>query len=263
MSGQARAMDTAVATVVAAVTVLTFVLTVFGRRDLKRLSKVALAPPPWSRLTPLVSASLSVFCVQILISGGRLLDRSYTSTMDQGSLAAAEYSYAIIMATAQLIGTSSNLVLAPAIGLSLKQHNRISHAIWEHIGVIAFATTAVSLVFIFASKPIISLVYEHGAFTSSSTLLTSEFFRFLSIGLLPLILGLIFTQIVILQGDQKKLIGFAVGKLTAKAITLFGLAILFPDKIIMAIGLSFVAAETFMVFACGLYVWKVHLKSQE
>ncbi len=196
----------------------------------------------------LTLALVSVSCSQVLISGGRILDRMAASLAPQGALASVEYSYGIIMALAAIVATSLNLVMAPRVGRTFIETGSISRRHWRIFGMATLVSLALGLFLAVLSRPLVTLVYERGKFDAEATSATAAVFSIQAAGFGALIASLLLTQLLIQIGGHRQLISVAGMKLVIKGAALW---ILFdrvsPER---AVAISFCIAE--FAFACGL-----------
>jgi peptidoglycan biosynthesis protein MviN/MurJ (putative lipid II flippase) len=221
-----------------------------GRSDLKRVRRALFAPPPVMVLRPLLGALTVVFLTQLLLSGGRLMDRAVASSMEEGMLAALEYSYALLMAVAAMMGTSTNLLLAPRLGRALRDNGTLLRRHWGIIlGISALAMLAGLFLAVLAPF-IVSLVYEYGAFDSAASRLTSSIFRIHALSLGPLVLALLLHQVLLLKGRQRWAFWSAGLKLAVKALALA--VIVLQGWGIEAVAASLAFAEIISVLALAL-----------
>ena len=243
-SGRIDAMTASWATLAAAVFTLLFQVAVFGRGEVRRIPRALKTVPEYRRIRPIVAAAGAVFVVQIIVTSSRFLDRGVSSVFEEGVLAAVEYSYAIVMAAAQIIGTSTNLVLAPKIGRALDRGEGLTRPLLRQIGIVVGVASAAGVILALGAPLVIALLFERGAFDAQSTALTASVFRWQALGIGPLVLALVTTQIAILMGLQGRLARVAMVKLAVKAASLFALVQVMP--VTAAIGISFGLAEIAM-----------------
>lgn len=212
----------ALAAAVGGVTVFIVHILALGQRDRRRFANAlgALRPPDFPILKPTLFALGTVFLTQILLSAGRLMDRAAATLIAEGMLAALEYSYALVMAVAALVGTSTNLVLAPRMGRSIRDTGELSRSEWRLVVTISCIATAIGLGLAGLADTIVRLVYQYGAFDSSAAALTSSIFRIQAIALGPIVLALLLTQVMLMKGQQNFVTIAAVGKIAVKLTTL-------------------------------------------
>ncbi|MBK1696662.1 lipid II flippase MurJ [Rhodovibrio salinarum] len=194
--------------------------------DRRRIALTFFKRPSLDEMYTIPAAVMSVIVTQLFLSGGRMIDRAVASTMHPGTLAAVEYSYAILMAAAAILATSSNIVLAPKIAKNISRsgmHPNIPRQFKLAIFGICACAVLIGLSLTFLARPVVSCVLERGAFTESDTILTAEILSLHALALGPLVCSLILTQIVILRDMQGYLLGVAVVKFIIKAVALAAL----------------------------------------
>ena len=111
-----------------------------GRFDRREWRQALRSGAGAGRPRSLVLVLLTTLGSQILLSGGRTADRFFSSSFPPGSLAAIEYSYAITMALASLVGTSLNLKLIPSIARSINDTGSITRDQWRRAAAVLAAT---------------------------------------------------------------------------------------------------------------------------
>jgi putative peptidoglycan lipid II flippase len=145
-----------------------------------------------SLVLPMLGALLATVCA----SAPRFLDRAYASSMPSGSVAALEYSYNVLAAPGILLGTSFVMLNFPAFargvasGAAHKAAKRIFPAfLWTACGALAL-----SLLIHFFAEPLVALFYQRGAFADSDATATAQVLRWQSLGMMPMVAGMVFAQ---------------------------------------------------------------------
>jgi len=169
----------------------------------------------------LAYALLLVFVTQILISGGRILDRAITSNMGEGSLAAVEYSYGLLMAAAGVIAATTNLIIAPKLGKAFQTTKHIPMNFWKLIMVVSCGALVMGIILSLLAPIIVQLVFQNGAFDAISTATTAAIFRIHALSLGPLVTVLILTQVLLLSGNQKSFLAIAIIKVIVKVLVIW------------------------------------------
>lgn len=237
----ADALTASVAAALSGAVVLAMHLLATGRHGRASIASVVAAPWRGGALLPLLSALTLVLATQFLISGGRMLDRAVASVLPHGTLAAVEYSYAFALTAAALIGTTTNILLAPRIGRALRDDGSLGQPVVTAI-LAAGAGAAVAGGIVASLAPsIVALVLENGAFGADDTAATATVLRWQAWGVGPGVLTLILTQVLI-QSQRNVRLVFAIGfKLAIKAAVLF--ALLGAGWGLASFGASSLAAE--------------------
>ncbi|KAB7609846.1 hypothetical protein F9L33_15610 [Amylibacter sp. SFDW26] len=240
ISGGTDIMFAGYAALMAGFAVLTIHVVAIGAIDRHNLRNIFISGPKVDTIFPLVTTLSVVFISQVLWNSGRLIDRAIATNIEVGTLAALEYSYAILMAVAMVIGTSTNIIFAPRIGRALKSSQKIPNQYWKIIFGISSVAFFVGIGMSFISSSLVSLVFENGVFTAEDTSLTARIMSLHLIGLGPLVMVLILTQVLILMRLHKWLIPIAGMKLLVKSIVLYFLleAEFGLDGIAISLGIS-------------------------
>lgn len=192
-----------------------------GARDRRRVRESLAAAPRLDTLSPTLSAIALVMLSQLLLSAGRLLDRAVASGMGEGTLAGLEYSYALIMAAAAILATSTNLILAPRMGRAIRDTGGLARGHVVQIATITVAAAMIGLMLSLWAEPVTQLVYQRGAFDGNATALTAGIFGQHALSLGPLVLALLLTQVLLLYGRQLAVLAAAGFKVAFKLIALW------------------------------------------
>lgn len=214
-------MAPSVAAAIGGATVFAIHVLALGRRDRRRVVVSLMAPPRPGVISPTLVAIGLVLISQLFLSAGRILDRVVVSGMDEGMLAGLEYSYALTMAAAAILATSTNLTLAPRMGRAIRDTGGLARSHVVQIVAIAAAAASIGGLLALAAEPITRLVFQRGAFDSAATALTSQIFGLHALGLGPLVLSLLLIQVLLLQGRQGAVLLASILKATVKVLTLW------------------------------------------
>ncbi len=252
-------MAPSIAAVIGGATVLAVHLVALGTRDRRRVvSSLFAPPPPFSALHATLNAIGVVMVTQLFLSAGRLMDRAAASGIGEGTLAGLEYSYPLLMAVAAILATSINLTLAPRMGRAIRDTGCLERSHWQQIFVTSAAAAGIGGAMALMADPIVRLVYQYGAFDSDAAALTSGIFRLHAIGLGPLVLSLLLTQVLLMQGRQQAVFFSAVVKTAVKALTLW--MVLRSDGGINDIAITLIWAESAMALVQGIFLLLGHRK---
>lgn len=225
-----------------------FTYAVLTRKD--SLAVVASVPPQPSLVTPVVATLGVILVSQLLLTGGRLVDRLVSSTLEPGFLASIEYSYALVMALAAIIGSSANLVLGPAVGRSLRDRGRVDGRERRFIAVVCAGASVVGCLLALIATPVTRVVYERGSFGSEDTAHVAQVLTLQALALGFLVASLILVQLLILMHARALLLVAALAKLVAK-VTALWLAWGWFEPL-TAIAFSFALAEVAGSFLFGV-----------
>lgn len=191
------------------------------RRDRQRVAMTVVAPPRLPLLFPTLGAVGAVMITQVFLSAGRIMDRAAATEIGEGMLAGLEYSYSLVMAVAAILGTSANLILAPRMGRTIRDTGGLARDHWALILAVTASAMVIGGGLAVLGAKIVPLVYQYGAFDSEASELTSGIFRLHALALGPLVLALLLTQVLLLQGCQKAILIAAVAKTAVKAVALW------------------------------------------
>jgi putative peptidoglycan lipid II flippase len=145
-----------------------------------------------SLLIPLCGAAF----YQISAGVPRFLDRGFSSSLPQGSVAALEYSYNVLTAPGILLGTSFVMMAYPAFVRNVAA-GRARHAAIQAarplVAVLGIALL-VSLAVYFFATPLVDLIYQRGEFSHQDVASTSSVLAAQSLGLMPMVAGMVLVQ---------------------------------------------------------------------
>jgi len=215
------------------------------------------AQPTETSTRALLGAVYMILIYQLLMSGPRMLDRSFGSTLEPGSMAAIEFSYSLVMVFGTLAAAAFNIVFAPVISRKIAGlDRRIDKLTWV-IATITIVAAAIGVLLTSVAMPFVALVFGYGAFDAHATDLTSRVFEWQGLGLGPMVAALICVQILIAFKAHALLIGIAAVKLSLKFVLLRLLA---ESYGVAAAGMSYAVVEVAMalmtLFAVAFYVLK-------
>jgi len=206
----------------------------------------------WQVDRTLAAALGSVMVAQILLAGGRLLDRAVASGLEQGTVAALEFSYGLLMAMAALMGTTASLFVAPYVTRALREGQGIARGAWLRVAALTGAAAVGGLLTAAMALPLVQAVFGYGAFDADDAALTAGLFRIHALGLAPVVAALVLTQFVLILGGPRTILWIAGGKLALKAAALFALLSLGLGA--DALTLSLIVAETGMALVLAGYL---------
>lgn len=247
--GKVSVLSAAIAAIVGGVTVLAVHVYSIGKKRRRQVWLVLLSGPNFGGTRPILLALGLVIMTQLLLSAGRIIDRAVASEMPAGTLATVEYSYGLIMAATAVLGTSANLVLAPRIGRALRDYGAITAQVKRQITLVSAAAFGIGLVLFALGDLPVKLVFQHGQFDADAVRRTGQVFRLHALALGPLVLSLILTQILLLNGSQKWVVFTAIVKLAVKG-ALLGLLLGFGWGI-QGLAISLGLTELMMVVILG------------
>jgi len=123
---------------------------------------------------------VNFFLPLIIITGinelNILVDRMIASMLSEGSVSALNYSSNLMQASENIFGVSLATVLFPKLTTFKHKGNldEFKNILSKGITILFFSTLPITFLYIFFGEPIIKLVFQRGAFDSSSTLITNK-----------------------------------------------------------------------------------------
>lgn len=205
------------------------------------------------------AAVTSVLLSQILLAGGRLIDRAVASSFDQGAVAALEFSYGLLMASAALFGTTASLFVAPHVTNALRAGRGVPPVMLYRVAIGLVGTLAVGLALAAGATPIVSAVFGYGTFGAEAVAETAGFFRLHSLGLMPVVAALVLMQFVLVLGGHRVILGIAAGKLGIKVLTLVALMAAGMGR--DALALSLILSESLAALMMLAYILRGRVPS--
>lgn len=199
-------------------------------RGLKQLPDLAVSKP-------IIGALIIIILTQVMMSGGRLIDRAFASDMQVGTLASLEYSYALLMAMATLIAVSVNIILAPQIGRSFQETGSIETKYFQIIFVVSLLAGLIGFLISPLATLIVKLIFQYGAFGEDSLRLTTGIFKVHALALGPIVLVVILNQIFLLQKKQNLLMGICFLKILLRVFIVLALLRTLNDTRALTYGL--------------------------
>lgn len=171
---------------------------------------------------PIYLILMAGFVMIFLNFSQRVMDRSFASLLQSGTVGSLEYAYNIYTAFGLLIGTTAVLLLNR--GIAEKFHSNLTgvELKWLLRKVLPLVLISVLLAFVavYYSNEIIALVYQHGKFQKSDTIITSEIFYYLMMSFPFMVLSMVLMQVMFAVSATNVLLVFAVIKLFAKFVVI-------------------------------------------
>lgn len=114
-----------------------------------------------------------------------IIDRIFASGLVEGSISALNYSSRLMQLPLNIFAGAIATVLFPSLSYYAVngEFRQIKTTLSESIRMLWFITIPMSVGLMVLRKPIISILFEHGAFTSMDTQMTAQALMFYSIGL--------------------------------------------------------------------------------
>jgi putative peptidoglycan lipid II flippase len=201
-------------------------------------------------LSVVVSAATLILSY-FISSLGRLADRAYATHYPQGTLAALEYSYSLMLAIAIFIGTSASILIATQVGLSVKTPSGALKTVWKNIGLVAALSLLCAIILSPLSHMLVEAVYQRGRFSGTDTELTAFFLAGQIWSLAPIVTSALLSQLMGMSGLLKSMVALNLLKFAIRIVLLHSFGTLVPDMQIFAIAL-FVSEVVFSLSAVVL-----------
>lgn len=212
-------------------------------RPKMRLGDIKLFGQQMSRFDiALVSSLYSLLGIQLLLAGGRMVERSAASLLGAGSIATLEYSFSVLMACAGLFSSSASILIAPKVAQSYQKTGKVGKkaftAVWAVIGVATLVGVLLSL----AAYPVTAIIFERGSFDAAATTATAALFGVHALALGPIVAVLLLNQMMILTGLQQTMYLTSSVKFAIRGLFAFGVVYSIGSLQILAYGI--LIAET-------------------
>lgn len=132
-------------------------------------------------LKPVIPIIIAAFALQL----NTLVDRVIASFLESGSIAALNYSYRLLWIPLSILLIPITTVIYPKLSHALQNQLKQYERIMTH-GLVMLIVLSIpfSIVMLFESRNLVSIVYERGEFDLTATIYTSGAFIFYTLGLL-------------------------------------------------------------------------------
>jgi putative peptidoglycan lipid II flippase len=198
-----------------------------------------------SLLIPLCGAAF----YQISAGVPRFLDRGFSSSLPQGSVAALDYSYNVLTAPGILLGTSFVMIAYPAFvrGVAAGRARQAAlQAARPLAGVLGMALI-VSLAVYFFATPLVDLIYRRGEFSAEDVRSTSAVLSAQALGLMPMVAGMILVQALLGLRCIRLLVVVSIIRIALRWLVL---DLLVPQYGLTGVGIAYSITEVLV-----LLVW--------
>lgn len=195
-----------------------------------------------------ISASAGlVVAITVLSSLNSIVNRSMSSYLPAGSIAALAYADKLVQVPLIIFAGSINTAVYPFFALQIA-HNRIDElkeTLASSIKMSGLIFIPVTLIFLIFSKPLIHALFQRGAFDSSATAITSAVFVCFSFQLIAYYAMVIMMRLLFAFQDYKGLIGvLLVNILSNMAFNLIFMKMITPPAAGIALSTSLVCFLT-------------------
>lgn len=181
------------------------------------------------------------FLMVMITALQRVIDRSFASIMEPGTVASLEYAYNLYTALGLMIGTTAVLMLNKSIAERFHDKPGKDDFIWLARKMLPIFIVCMVLAALMAntSHELIRLIYEHGMFSASDTQVTSNILIYLMFAFPFMVLGMVLMQVMYAVNAPILLLLFGATKLLAK----FGAIYWLVDSNYAMFGLSNLICE--------------------
>ncbi len=145
-------------------------------------------------LLTVLKMAVPIFIGQIAIQLNGMIDKSFASTLAEGTVSALRYANMLCLFATTLFVTTISTVIFPKISkyAATNDIKNIKKSTISSLSVITMIIIPITIISIILSNPIIKLLFERGAFDSQATKITSGVFAIYAVGLL----GTAFSEIL-------------------------------------------------------------------
>lgn len=154
-----------------------------------------------------VSLLLPIIVSSVLVQTNQLTDRIFASGLEEGSVAALNYSSRLMWLPLSVIVMSLITVLYPSIVDSVKEgFEKFLSFVFKGIKIIIFSSIPFVLVMIACDRELVELAFKRGAFDEYAADMTTKSFYFYSFGLIFIALREYFSRCVLALKATKLLL---------------------------------------------------------
>lgn len=161
------------------------------------------------RITPEIKKTfilvIPIFISSAIIQINSFVDKSFASVLAEGSISALNYANILRSFIFTIFTVAITTMIYPLLSKSITEKNidAVKNMFSKSINLTIILFIPITIGAILLATPAIQFVYERGAFSSQSTILTSTAFIMYSIGILPLAFSDIITRVFYSMQDTK------------------------------------------------------------
>jgi len=154
-----------------------------------------------------------------------LVDKYFASTLSSGAIAAMNYATKVVGVPQQLFAVAIATVIFPILSAQFvsRELDSLRHTASTGLRLTALITLPAAAGLIVLGQPIISVLFERGAFTTGDVVRTAGAMQFYAIGLLGLAASIVLTRCFFAMRDSRTPVIVAVGVM---ALNVVGCALL-------------------------------------
>ncbi|MBN2779664.1 MAG: murein biosynthesis integral membrane protein MurJ [Alphaproteobacteria bacterium] len=141
-----------------------------------------------------------------------------------GALSIMHYATRLFLLPVGVLGVAVNSVLLPFLSESLISNPKYArHLFAKSLLALLWLGLPISLGFFFRAEPVISLLFEHGAFDAIATIKTAKMLQVFSFAIIPILLSGVFSTLFYAKGDTKTPASLSVWFFVVHVLALIGL----------------------------------------
>ncbi|WP_411954040.1 murein biosynthesis integral membrane protein MurJ [Alkalibacillus sp. S2W] len=214
-------------------------------------------------LKPMIPILIATMALQL----NTLVDRLVASFLEEGSIAALNYSYRLLWIPLSILLIPITTIIFPKLTQAF-QHNQANYEKFISTGFKLILLTSIPfmIVMLLEASHLVSMVYERGAFDANATQRTSYAFIFYTLGLLFIALREYFTQHFYIVKDYKTIAKVSVIGVLINIIGSISLApLLSINGIALATTLSMLFQAVYFYYLIskgyGLLNWPILIRA--
>src|SRR5579872_227094 len=134
-----------------------------------------------------------------------LFDKYFASTLDPGNIAAMQYATKVVGFPQQLFAAAIATVIFPILSAQFasKELRQLRATAFEGLKITGIITIPAAFALIALARPIISVLFERGEFTSGDVVRTAGAMQFYAVGLLGIAASIVLTRGFFAMHDSK------------------------------------------------------------
>lgn len=134
----------------------------------------------------------------LLLSSSTLVDRAMASWLTPGSISILNYGSKLVFLVTNIGTVALGTALLPHFARMVAHDDWVAvrHTVRTYIGIICLVTIPLAGLLIVFSRPIVALIYQHGAFTASDTTIVARVQSMYLIQLPFYALGILFVRLI-------------------------------------------------------------------
>lgn len=195
-------------------------------------------------------AVLAALVGHVLGSFPRLIDRSVATEFAPGTVAAMDFSFAVMTLPGVAFGTVFIMSALPGLARAIQGDDRLLLRRLAIFGAICIASAAaVGLLLSVNAKDFVRLVFQRGAFDSSDAELTASLLRWHALALGPMVASLILMQVLLTADLLKWFLAISALRVATKMVAIWALT---PEHGIDGLAATFLAPEVASCIAAAV-----------